>query len=196
MENNNRTSVQLNYSDEELWNTWHSSRVRTRYISFLVADGCSSKGARTQADFDFDSYTREPGERRITPENEIHMFEQKNEMHLWKLWSSSNARIQHITSLLTIGLSPEASADQEDLHFKSYYSAFDDQGRNPEGEIKSFERYSRNEKLKFMWQSSKTRDRYFKFLMPNALPPEGAVRQADIDFDDHAREMGRRDLTP
>jgi hypothetical protein len=94
MQNTNTTSGQFSYRDEELWKSWYSSSVRARYIDFLIADGCSPKAASTQADFDFDSYTRKVRERRASVECEIKMFEQNNrEMNLWKLWCLSNARL-------------------------------------------------------------------------------------------------------
>lgn len=114
-------------------------------MDFLIADGCSPKAASAQADFDFDSYNRKVKERGASVEYEIRMFEQNNrEMKLWKLWCLSNARLEHITTLLAMGLTPEAAARQADHAFKAYSSAFDDQRRSPESEIASFERYSRN----------------------------------------------------
>jgi hypothetical protein len=68
MQNTNTTSAHLTYRDEELWRCWYSSTVRARYIDFLIADGCSPKAASTQADFDFDSYTRKVRERGASTE--------------------------------------------------------------------------------------------------------------------------------
>jgi hypothetical protein len=139
-------------------------------MNFLIADGCSPKAASTQADFDFDSYTRDFREQRASAEYEIKMFEQNNkEMNLWKLWCLSNARLEHITTLLAIGLSPEAAARQADLDFKAYSSAFDDQRQSPESEIASFERYNRNQKLNRMWRASKTRERHIKCLVATGI---------------------------
>jgi len=133
MQNINTTSAHLTYRDEELWRCWYSSSVRARYIDFLIADGRSPKAASTQADFDFDNYTRKLKGREPSAEYEIKMFEQNNrEMNLWKLWCLSDARLEHITTLLAIGLSPEAAARQADLDFKAYSSAFDDQRRSPD----------------------------------------------------------------
>jgi hypothetical protein len=196
MQNTNTTSTHSNYRDEELWNTWNSSSVRARHIDFLIADGCSPKAASTQADFDFDSYTRKLRDRGSSAEYEIKMVEQNNRvMNLWKLWCLSNARLEHITTLLAMGLSPEAAARQADLAFKAYSSAFDDQRRSPEPEIASFERYSRNQKLNFMWRASKTRERHIKSLVATGIIPKDAASQADMDFDDYTREMLKRDLT-
>jgi hypothetical protein len=151
MQNTNPTSAQLKYRDEELWKTWNFSSVRARHIGFLILDGCSPRAASTQADFDFDSYTREVREQGASAEYEIKMFEQNNwEMNLWKLWCLSNARLEQITTLLAMGLSPEAAARQVDLAFKAYSLAFDDPRRSPESEIASFERYSRSQKLNSM----------------------------------------------
>ncbi len=195
MQDTNTTSVQSNYRDEELWNAWNSSSVRARRINFLIADGCSPKAASTQADFDFDSYTRKVKERRDSVEYEIKMFEQNNrEMNLWKLRCLSNARLEQITTHLAMGLSPEAAAKQADLAFKAYCSAFDDKRRSPESEIASFELYSRNQELKFMWRASKTRERHIKSLVATGTIPTDAASQANMDFDDYAREMLKRDI--
>ena len=169
MQNTNTTSAHLHYMDEQLWRCWYSSSVRARYIDSLIADGCSPKAASTQADFDFDNYTRKLKGRGASTEYKIKMFEQKREMNLWKLWCLSNARLKHITTLLAIGLSPEAAARQADLDFKAYSSAFDDQRRSPESEIASFERYNRNQKLNRMWRASKTRERHIKCLVATGI---------------------------
>jgi hypothetical protein len=75
MQNTNTTSAHSNYLDEELWNTWNSSSVRARHIDFLIADGCSPKAASTQADFDFDSYTRKLRDRGSSAEyNQVRLM--------------------------------------------------------------------------------------------------------------------------
>lgn len=143
------TSGQLVCDAKKLWAAWRSSEARERYINFLLIDGCSSARASMQADFDFDAHTQRPEEQRTLPtipEDEIEKFEHTNkEMKLWSLWSSSNARVQHITFLLVIGFAAEAAAKQADIEFKAHSSGYEG---TPKEKIKAFEQYSLDKSLK------------------------------------------------
>jgi hypothetical protein len=194
MQNSRRTSGELNSKDEELWNAWLSSNARARDTNSLLADGCSREGASTHADFDFRVNTQRLRERQTSPEDEIEMFELNNyEMKLWSLWSTSNTRTNHITFLIIIGFSPEVAIGQAYPGFKAHYSGF---GDAPQDEIVAFERHSCEKMLKSTWKSSKVREKHIKCLLANKFTAGGAIRQADIDFDDHVQVLVKIDISP
>jgi hypothetical protein len=127
----------------------------------------------------------------------MNIFEHNfNETELWGQWASSVARIRHITSLLTIEMSPEEAVGQADLDFKIRSSGFEIRGSTPEAKIESFERYSNDQTLKRMWGSSKARQRHMSSLLANGFSPEVANRQADADFNDYSQELAKRELSP
>jgi hypothetical protein len=197
MQNSSITSAQLSYSDKEPWTTWRSSNARERHIKILLADGCSLDGANTQADFNFEAHVRKLGEGGTSPEDEIDMFEHDmDEMELWSQWESSNTRIRHITSLLTTKMSPKEAIGQADLDFKIHSSGLEIRGSTPEAKMESFERYSNDQILKRIWGSSKARQRHINSLLANGFSPEGANKQADVDFSDFSRELAKRELPP
>jgi hypothetical protein len=196
MQNTSHPSSQRTYSNEELWRAWRSSDARKQHINFLLADGCSSEGASTQADFDFDAHTQRTESRETTIEREIAMFEEnKHEMQLWSLWSNSNTRVKHITHLLIIGFSNEGAIAQADIDFKAHSSGSTARKCTPEAEIESFQQYSNSEALKNIWKSSHAREKHIKNLLAKGISPNTAAKQADIDFFHHSQELAKRDIS-
>ncbi|KAE9363376.1 hypothetical protein N431DRAFT_357646 [Stipitochalara longipes BDJ] len=196
MQNTSRTASEMIYSGERVWRAWRSSSARKQHINFLLADGCTPAGANKQADFDFDAHTQRLGGRRTSPEEEIAMFEENNnEMQLWSLWSNSDARVKHITSLLIIGFSNEGAIEQADTDFKAHCSGFANRKSSPEAEIETFEQFSNDQTLKKIWQLSHARGKHIKNLLAKGLSPNGAAKQADIDFYHHSQELAKRDIT-
>ena len=196
MENSSRTLGQNTYSDKQIWRAWSSSDARKQHINTLLADGCTPAGANRQADFDFEAHTQIVDGKRASPAEEIASFQDNiNEMELLNLWSNSNTRVKHITHLLIIGFSNEGAVAQADVDFKAHSSGFAGRKSTPEAEIESFEKYTNDQTLKNIWKSSHVRKTHIEDLRTNGASPNGASKQADIDFHHLSQELAKTDIS-
>ena len=118
------------------------------------------------------------------------------EEQLWRAWRSSDARKQHISSLLAHGCTPAGANRQADFDFDAHTQRAGDKRAFLGEEIASFQENINEMQLLNLWSNSNTRVKHITHLLVIGFSNEGAVAQADVDFKAHSSGFTARKSTP